>query len=80
MIPSRFTYHRPASVSEAVKLLLEFAHQQGYVHFLIHKWLSLGLIVVIFAIAFLYARRHPHVETEEETAAPDVDRLGDRAL
>ena len=38
-----------------IKLLLEFAHQQGWVHFEIPKWLALGLIVVIFGIAFLYA-------------------------
>ena len=31
-----------------IKLLLEFAHQEGYVHFAVPKWLSLGLIVVIF--------------------------------
>ena len=49
-----------------IKLLLEFAHQQGYVHFEIPKWLALGLIVVIFAIAFYYARQHPHVEAAEE--------------
>jgi YkoY family integral membrane protein len=58
-----------------IKLLLEFAHQQEYVHFLIPKWLSLGLIVVIFAIAFFYARRHPHVEPDDEEAAKSVDQL-----
>jgi predicted tellurium resistance membrane protein TerC len=58
-----------------IKLLLEFAHQAGFVHFLIPKWLSLGLIVVIFAIAFFYARRHPHIEDEEQTAAKRVDQL-----
>ena len=49
-----------------IKLLLEFAHQQGWVHFEIPKWLALGLIVVIFAIAFFYARKHPRVELDEE--------------
>ena len=44
-----------------IKLLLEFAHQRGHVHFEIPKWLALGLIVVIFAIALFYARRHPRV-------------------
>ncbi len=58
-----------------IKLLLEFAHQQGYVHFEIPKWIALGLIVVIFAIAFFYARQHPRVETEEEAAAHDVDQM-----
>ena len=58
-----------------IKLLLEFAHQQGWVHFEIPKWLALGLIVVIFGIAFLYARKHPHIEPEEEDAARKVDQL-----
>lgn len=40
-----------------IKLLLEYFHNVGVVHFVIPKWLSLGLIVVIFAIAFWYARR-----------------------
>ena len=31
--------------------------------------------LVIFAVAFFYARRHPHVEAEEETAAHDVDQM-----
>jgi YkoY family integral membrane protein len=38
------------------KLLVEFLHALGYVQFEIPKWLSLGLIVVIFVVAFLYAR------------------------
>src|SRR5687767_2636988 len=58
-----------------IKLLLEFAHQQGLVHFGIPKWLAVGLIVVIFAIAFFYARKHPHVEHEEEAAAQKVDQM-----
>jgi YkoY family integral membrane protein len=39
-----------------LKLLVEYLHAVGYVVFKVPKWLSLGLIVVIFAIAFLYAR------------------------
>ena len=39
-----------------IKLLLEYLHSAGYIHFEIPKWLSLGLIVVIFAGAFFYAR------------------------
>jgi YkoY family integral membrane protein len=42
-----------------IKLLAEYAHVMGWVHFEIPRWLSLGLIVVIFAAAFLYARKHP---------------------
>ena len=63
-----------------IKLLLEFAHQAGFVHFEIPKWLSLGLIVVIFAIAFLYARRHPHTEPAEQAAAQKVDQMENELL
>ncbi len=39
------------------KLVLEFLHGAGYVAFEVPKWLSLGVIVVIFAVSFLYARK-----------------------
>ncbi len=39
-----------------IKLLLEFLHSAGYVHFIIPKWLSLGLVVVIFVIALIWAK------------------------
>jgi YkoY family integral membrane protein len=37
------------------KLLVEYLHAEGYIGFQIPKWLSLGLIVVIFGIALMYA-------------------------
>ena len=40
-----------------VKLLIEYLHSMGVVPFEIPKWLSLGLIAVIFGIAYWYARR-----------------------
>lgn len=40
-----------------LKLLVEYLHTEGYVAFEIPRWLSLGLIVVIFGLAFAYARR-----------------------
>lgn len=46
-----------------VKLLLEYLHGAGLVHFVIPKWISLGLIVVIFVIAFVWARLQGPVET-----------------
>lgn len=55
-----------------IKLLLEYAHNLGLVHFVVPKWLALGLIVIIFAIAFLYARAHgpaPDDRSDDETAA-----------
>jgi len=40
-----------------VKLLLEYARAMTWVEFDIPRWLSLGLIVMIFTIAYVYARR-----------------------
>ena len=40
-----------------IKLLVEYAHSEGWTHLEIPRWLSLGLIVVIFAISYYYARR-----------------------
>jgi YkoY family integral membrane protein len=37
------------------KLLIEYAHAEGYVAFEIPKFISLGVIVVIFGIALAYA-------------------------
>ena len=39
------------------KLLLEFLHRQGIIHFEIPDWISLTVIVTIFVSSFLYARR-----------------------
>jgi YkoY family integral membrane protein len=52
-----------------VKLLVEYAHQLGWLHFVIPKWLSLGLIAVIFVISYLIARRNPAVVDEDDEAA-----------
>jgi YkoY family integral membrane protein len=53
-----------------VKLLVEFLHVEGYIAFEFPKWLALGLIVVIFGVAFLYARRQEHhTRTRTERAA-----------
>lgn len=54
-----------------MKLLIEYLHTIGVVHFEIPKWLSIGIIVVIFGIAFLYARRsgpRPASSGDEEAA------------
>jgi YkoY family integral membrane protein len=41
----------------ALKLLVEFLHNQEYIRLQIPNWFSLGMIVAIFVSAFLYARR-----------------------
>lgn len=56
-----------------VKLLIEYLHTIGLVHFEIPKWLSLGLIAVIFGIAYWYARRHgPTPPQETDDAATEL--------
>jgi YkoY family integral membrane protein len=42
-----------------LKLLIEFLHKAGYIGLEIPNWVSLGLIVVIFVVSFLYARAQP---------------------
>jgi YkoY family integral membrane protein len=65
-----------------IKLLVEFLHAEHIIAFEIPKWLSLGLIVVIFTAAFLYARReaqqHAHA-TATEAAAKQLLDEGDSA-
>jgi len=51
-----------------IKLLLEFLHQLDVVPFALPKWLSLGLIVVIFGIAYIYARKRGPVLAEDQAA------------
>ena len=47
-----------------IKLILEYLHASGYVHWEIPKWLSLGLIAVIFAVAFVKARMEGPAEAD----------------
>jgi len=52
-----------------LKLLIEYLHSIDVVHFQISKWLSFGLIILIFAISYWYARKQgpaPDVEDEAE--------------
>ena len=56
----------------AVKLLVEFLNGEGWIDFHISKWLSFGLIVVIFSVAYFYARKKGAVEDEEEDAAAEL--------
>jgi YkoY family integral membrane protein len=47
-----------------IKLVLEYLHSAGYVHFEVPRALSLGLIVIIFVIAFVWARIEGPVEAD----------------
>jgi len=54
-----------------IKLLVEYLHEAHLIAFEIPRWLSLGLVIVIFAAAFIYARIQGPVE--------DVDPLTESA-
>ena len=52
-----------------IKLLVEYMRVQGWIHIEINKWFSFALIVVIFVISYLYARRiGPATEAVEDEA------------
>lgn len=53
-----------------IKLFLEYLHVEGYVHFEVPKWLSLGLILVIFGVSLGYARWQ---EGHQHDAPPDAE-------
>lgn len=53
------------------KLGMEYLHTVGVVGFEIPRWLSLGLIVVIFVIALIYAKAQGPVE---KSAGPVTER------
>jgi YkoY family integral membrane protein len=58
----------------AVKLAIEFLHTEHYISFELPRWLSLGVIVVIFLGAWLFAK------LQEPTAQPSAAaRDGTRA-
>ena len=49
-----------------LKLFIEYLHAIGVVHFEVNKWLSFGLIAVIFGVAYLIARRKGPVQHEDD--------------
>jgi YkoY family integral membrane protein len=49
-----------------IKLLVEYAHNLGIIHWVIPKPISLGLIGVIFVISYIYARMKGPVEVRAE--------------
>lgn len=57
-----------------VKLVVEYLHVEGYIGFAINKWISFGLIILIFVISFLYARRQGPVP-DEETVTDEAQEL-----
>jgi predicted tellurium resistance membrane protein TerC len=56
----------------AVKLLIEYLNTIGFTSLHVNKWVSFGLIVAIFAVAYVYARRKGPVEDTEEDEATEL--------
>lgn len=62
-----------------IKLFVEYLHGEGYIALQIPKWLSLGLIVLIFGVAYIYARfAAGHPQSSEERAGADLLRGEDQ--
>ena len=51
-----------------IKLLIEYLHLEGHIHFQVNKWMSFGLIVLIFLASYFYARRQGPVPDEADEA------------
>lgn len=60
-----------------IKLLIEYLHQAHVIGWEVPKWLSLGLIGVIFGIAYAYARKIGPVDLPEETDDEAAGLFGD---
>jgi hypothetical protein len=43
-------------------------HLEGHIHFQVNKWMSFGLIVLIFLASYFYARRQGPVPDEQDEA------------
>lgn len=63
-----------------IKLILEYLFAIGFIDFEIPKWISLGLIVVIFAASYIYARmtagrrQHDPVTGNAEALLTDTEK------
>ena len=63
----------------AIKLLVEFLHAEDYLAFEIPKWLSLGLIVVIFGVALIIGLRQERRQRRETPAERLFREEGERS-
>jgi YkoY family integral membrane protein len=52
----------------SIKLLIEYMHDAGYIAFAVNKYLSFGLIALIFAVSYFYARKHGPAPEEDDEA------------
>ena len=56
------------------KLLLEYSHAEGWVHFEVNKWISFALIALIFLASYAYARRQGPAPDEGADEAEELLR------
>lgn len=62
----------------AIKLVMEYAHGVHWVSWEIPKSVSIGLIIGIFVVSYLYARRHPAPpEAEDAGSVPSASAGSD---
>ena len=47
-------------------LLVDFLHSEEWIPFFIPQWFKLSVIVLIFVLSFLYARRHPSARRQHK--------------
>jgi YkoY family integral membrane protein len=52
----------------AAKLLIEYLNAIGWTELEVSKWISFGLIIVIFLVGYLYARKQGPVEDADDDA------------
>jgi YkoY family integral membrane protein len=62
----------------AVKLAVEFLHTEHYISFEMPRWLSLGVIVVIFLGAWLYAKLQERSAQPSHAAAAETTQASDQ--
>jgi YkoY family integral membrane protein len=58
----------------AIKLFIEYLHTGHYIDFQVNKYMSFGLIALIFLASYLYARKQGPVP-EEETMSDEAAEL-----
>jgi YkoY family integral membrane protein len=56
-----------------LKLLIEYLHVIGYIHFEVNKWASFGVIGAIFLVAYFYARKKGPVPDDETVTDEAAD-------
>lgn len=60
-----------------LKLFVEYLRAASIVHFEINKWLSFGVIIAIFIVSYVYARRQGPAALEAEDEAEELLRKAD---